>query len=243
MKLRDFCLLASVLFLIGSIFFIPRIGQAENYHLFADQRTLLGIPHFFDVISNLPFLIAGLLGLASYHKFKIVGFARVSFFIFLVGLVLTCFGSGYYHWQPTTERLFWDRLPMTFAFMGFLCSLIGLRISQVLGKYLLVPLLFLGVASVVYWAQTQANGAGDLRPYLVVQFGMLLLTALILLFYPGAALSNKSVWLLFGFYVAAKVTETFDHQIYHLLFQQVSGHTLKHILAGAGAWIFVKQQS
>jgi hypothetical protein len=40
----------------------PRIGQPQSYHQFADQRTLLGIPHFFDVLSNLGFLVVGLWG-------------------------------------------------------------------------------------------------------------------------------------------------------------------------------------
>ena len=30
--------------------------------------------------------------------------------------MLTAIGSAYYHWRPTTERLVWDRLPMSMAF-------------------------------------------------------------------------------------------------------------------------------
>ena len=31
------------------------IPQSQSYHAFADSRTIWGIPHFFDVISNLAF--------------------------------------------------------------------------------------------------------------------------------------------------------------------------------------------
>ena len=39
------------------------IAQDPAYHLFADQRMLLGIPHFWNVVSNLPFLVVSALGL------------------------------------------------------------------------------------------------------------------------------------------------------------------------------------
>ena len=42
----------------------PRTDLPSSYHHFADQRILLGIPHFGDVVSNIFFLIAGLSGLA-----------------------------------------------------------------------------------------------------------------------------------------------------------------------------------
>ena len=94
----------------------------------------------------------------------------------------------------------------------------------------------------IYWSYTESLGQGDLRPYAILQFGMLLLTLIIMHLYKGDVPSNKSIWILFLFYVAAKLTESFDQQIYQLLFQQISGHSIKHILAGIGAWTFVKKQ-
>jgi hypothetical protein len=44
-------------------FFLPRIPQDPAYNRFADNRTLLGIPHFLDVVSNACFLLVGALGL------------------------------------------------------------------------------------------------------------------------------------------------------------------------------------
>ena len=42
---------------------LPRIPQPQAYHLFADRRSLLGIPNFGDVVSNLPFAVLGIWGL------------------------------------------------------------------------------------------------------------------------------------------------------------------------------------
>ena len=38
---------------------MPRFGQPEAYHAFADQRALFGIPRFGDVASSLAYLIVG----------------------------------------------------------------------------------------------------------------------------------------------------------------------------------------
>ena len=43
--------------------FLPPIPQNPDYHHSAEQRTLLGIPHVGDVLSNLPFAIIGIIGL------------------------------------------------------------------------------------------------------------------------------------------------------------------------------------
>ena len=44
------------------LLFVPPIPQPQIYHRFADQRTLLGIPNFWNVVSNLPFILVGALG-------------------------------------------------------------------------------------------------------------------------------------------------------------------------------------
>src|SRR5215470_18241544 len=92
---------------------LPPIPQDPSYHQFADQRTLLGIHHFWNVISNLPFVVAGAIGLWQFGR------DRATFVLFL-GIFLTGFGSAYYHWDPKNETLFWDRLPMAISFMAIL---------------------------------------------------------------------------------------------------------------------------
>ena len=82
---------------------------------------MFGIDNFFDVISNLGFLIVGMVGLVivfggrAQFEFRS---ERWPYAVFFLGVLLTALGSGYYHLAPDNESLFWDRLPMTIAFMG-----------------------------------------------------------------------------------------------------------------------------
>ena len=69
---------------------VPPITQDQSYHQFADQRTPFGIPNFWNVISNLPFIAVGAAGLRRFHHDP----ATVVLFL---GIFLTGFGSSYYH--------------------------------------------------------------------------------------------------------------------------------------------------
>jgi len=200
------------------------IAQDPCYHRFADQRFLLSIPHFGDVVTNLPFVVVGLAGL-------LLRPAR-DFKIFFIGIALTGVGSGYYHLDPNNQTLVWDRLPMTLAFMGFFAALIRERVSEPLGRKLLWPLVIAGAASVALWVAT-----GDLRAYGLVQFYPLLTAVLMLLLLPGP--STSYYWLALGSYVAAKITELLDHQIYAMN-GLVTGHNLKHLFAALGAYWIVR---
>src|SRR5882724_2916305 len=146
----------------------PRTDLPPSYHHFADQRVWLSIPHFSDVASNIAFLIAGLWGLAFLsRKSSLAQFidARERWpyaFVFL-GLVLTAFGSAYYHLAPDNARLVWDRLPMTIVFMSLVAALITERIDVRFGLWLLPVLIAIGVGSVLEWHLSEQRGSGDLR--------------------------------------------------------------------------------
>ena len=47
---------------------IPPLLQNQDYHQFADQREVLGIPNFWNVVSNLPFIAVGAVGLAQFGR-------------------------------------------------------------------------------------------------------------------------------------------------------------------------------
>jgi hypothetical protein len=226
---------------------LPRIPQPQSYHNFADQRAWLGIPNFGDVASNLPFALGGAWGLV----FLFQNSARERFldprerwayvFVFL-GLFLTAFGSAYYHLAPDNARLVWDRLPMTLAFMGLVSAMISERVDVPTGFYLLPVLLLIGTGSVVLWWYSEERGMGDLRFYAAVQvYAVLVLPVLLLL--PPCYTRSWDFAAVFGFYVMAKIFETADHQIFSLDQHTISGHTLKHLAAGAaGFWILAMLQ-
>ena len=49
--------------LIGALFlFTSPVPQDPAYYLFADSRTLLSVPNFWNVVSNLPFMFIGIWG-------------------------------------------------------------------------------------------------------------------------------------------------------------------------------------
>lgn len=220
----------------------PRIPQPQSYHNFADQRGWLGIPNFGDVASNLLFALGGTWGLLFLFRKSEQGRfldsrERWAYLLVFLGLLLTAFGSSYYHLAPDNARLVWDRLPMTLAFMGLVSAMISERVSVPAGFYLLPVLLLIGAGSVLLWWYSETRGAGDLRIYAAVQlYAVLILPVLLLL--PPRYTRSWDFAVVFGFYVLAKVFETADRQVFSLDLHTVSGHTLKHLAAGAaGFWI------
>ena len=194
----------------------PPIPQPQSYHDFADQRALLGIPNFGDVASNLLFAVSGAWGLVFLfgqrgHERFIDPRERWAYLVVFLGLLLTAFGSSYYHLAPDNARLVWDRLPMTLAFMGLVSAMIAERVGVRIGFYSLPVLLLMGVASVALWWYGEARGAGDLRAYAAVQlYAVLVLPILLLL--PAPYTRSGDFAAVFGFYVLAKIFETEDRR-------------------------------
>lgn len=215
---------------------VPPMAQDLAYHHFSDPRGWLGIPNFGDVVSNAPFVPAGLYGLWVLGKREAEP-ARIPLGVFFVGVILVAPGSAYYHWVPNNETLFWDRLPMTVAFMGLTAAVIADRIDAKVGVNFALPaLIVVGAASAVCWRMSEAAGAGDLRAYALVQFLPMLAIPLMLWLFknPGAAIGWRAIGGAFVFYGLAKITEHYDPQVLDLLGGVVSGHTLKHLFAALG---------
>lgn len=217
------------------------IPQPSAYHAFADQRHLLGVPNFWNVASNLPFLIVGLAGLrelASRCPQGALPSLKVAYVWFFLGVMLVGLGSGYYHLAPSNDSLTWDRLPMTLVSMAFFSIIVGEHVSPQLGRRLLAPLLLLGLASVAYWHFTEQALRGDLRPYVMVQFLPLALAPLLLLLFPSRFSRTWFLWALLGLYVLAKLFEEADRLLFSFG-QIVSGHTLKHVVAAFALYVFL----
>ncbi len=228
---------------VGVSLFLSPIAQDPAYHQFADRRAFLGIPNFADTTSSIGFLIVGALGTAfviggpGRRMFDAPG-ERWPFLLFFAAVALIGGGSAYYHADPTTETLFWDRLPMTVAFMALFSAFITDRIHTRVGVVVMLPLLLaIGIGSVMYWHLTEAAGHGDLRPYGLVQFYPMLAIPLVCWLFRGHHTSGKHVFYLILWYALAKVCEQFDNEIYALLGNTVSGHTLKHLIAAVATYM------
>ncbi len=222
--------LAVILLMVASLaglLLLPPIAQDQAYHEFADHRVLFGIPNFWNVVSNFPFIAIGAWGLWQfrYHPATIMLF---------LGILLTGFGSAYYHLEPNDRTLFWDRLPMAISFMAILAIAIEERVNARAGAVLLWPLIGIGVLSLLLWRWT-----GDLRLYGWVQFFPCLSLPLLFLLFP-AKYSDTSYWFIAAaLYALAKLFEYFDDAIYSIG-SVLSGHTLKHLAAAAACFAVLR---
>jgi Ceramidase len=219
-------------------FLLPAMPQPVSYHDFADQRSMFGIDHFLNVASNATFVLAGLAGIAVTLRQGTEFASRVErwpYLVFFVGVILTGFGSAYYHLAPDNERLFWDRLPMTIAFMSLLAAQVNDRVDARAGIALLLPLLLVGAASVIYWRATERAGVGNVMPYGVLQ-GYSVVVLLLLARQPSRYTRGNDLYWIFAGYVIAKLLETFDRPLL-ALGELVSGHTLKHVAAALAALV------
>ena len=212
---------------LAVLLLLPAILQNQSYHGFADASLVLGVPNFWNVVSNIPFMLVGAVGLARCRH-------DAATTIVFAGIFLTGFGSSYYHWAPDDYTLFWDRLPMALAFMALLAGAIGERVSANAGAILLWPLLALGILSLLVW-----RWSGDLRLYGWVQFfPVVTLPAMFLLLPPKY--TGTGYWIVAAIlYLLAKLLEYFDDQIYSLAYV-VSGHTLKHLAAAAACFAILR---
>jgi hypothetical protein len=233
MALRIWIVIGISVIAMVAAWLIPAMPQPLDYHDFADQREMLGIDNFLDVASNVAFALAGAAGLAvslgRSGRFQ-SSVERWPYAIFFVGVLLTAAGSAYYHLAPDNETLFWDRLPMTIAFMALVASQVVDRISIRAGLALLLPMLMLGAASVVYWRLTERTGVGNVMPYGILQAYSMAILLLMAAVTPSRYSLGHYLYWVFGWYLLSKFFETFDAELMGLG-QMVSGHTLKHLAA------------
>ncbi|MET0656656.1 MAG: hypothetical protein ABW110_00665, partial [Steroidobacteraceae bacterium] len=67
--------------------FVKPIPQDPGYHLFADARQIGGIANFWNVVSNLPFLVVGIVGLLRYRRLA-HGESAQAYVVLCTGVVL-----------------------------------------------------------------------------------------------------------------------------------------------------------
>lgn len=229
-------LLALTALLMSALGLHGPVLQWPDYHAFANQRAWLGIPQAADVLSNLPFAVVGLWGLWRLHDDTRP--ASAAWRLFCLALVATAAGSTRYHLGPDNHTLAFDRLPIAWACTSLLCAFLAERFDARAARPAALAIGgLLASASVAWWWWGDLHGAGDLRAYLCVQFLPMLLV-------PAALLADRKPrpgtvpaaawWGVLALYALAKVMELADHVVFDAL-GLISGHTLKHLFAAAGA--------
>lgn len=238
---RRLAVLLLTLAVLLAAMLVPPLAQPLRYHDFADQRPLWGLPHAWSVATNLGFVLVGALGLRRLHQGRasfIDGRERWPYALFFLSVVAVGLGSAHYHLAPSNETLFWDRLPMSVAFMALFSTVLVERLGPRIGLRLFPWLALAGPLSVVWWLLSERAGAGDLRAYAVVHFYPLLLIPLLLALFEPRYTRGGDLLLVLALYLAALGAERLDREIFNLG-GWLSGHTLKHLLAAlAAAWLW-----
>jgi len=211
------------------------IAQWAGYHDFADQRPWLGIAHAADVLSNLGFAFVGAAGLwrlCSAWGAPALRSGREGWALFFAAVLGTSAGSAWYHLAPDNARLVWDRLPIALACAGLLAAVWRETIGA--SRWVTPALAAGAVASVAWWRGTDLAGAGDLRPYVMLQVLPLLLVPLLQWQHEAPARERRAVAVAMVLYLLAKAAEWADVPLFAAL-GFCSGHTLKHVLATVAA--------
>ncbi|WP_426106941.1 hypothetical protein [Massilia sp. TSP1-1-2] len=207
------------------------IAQTANYHDFADQRTLFGLANAGDVLSNLGFLLVAMVGFAALRRARRDDPARLANAVFFGAIGATALGSTWYHMAPDNARLAWDRLPIALACAALLAAAVRDAYPNTKTQLPLLVLTGLGALSVFWW-----SWSGDLRFYLLIQAAPLVLIP-VLQWQSGALMAQRTLFFVaIGLYVWAKLFEVADQAVFQAL-GFVSGHTLKHLLAVAAAFV------
>lgn len=231
-------LIVTLIVFISVLFFIDPIPQDQSYHQFADDHTYFNIPNFWNVSSNVLFVVFGF-GFFRVKGKKTDRFFRSVLILMGVGFIGTGLGSAFYHWNPNNATLVWDRIPMTVVFVSFFMLLLHRYISELAAKINLYPAICIGVLSVLYWDYTEKLGVGDLRPYIFVQFFPLVGTLQIIVFERKNNTGSKFLVMAFVCYMLAKV---FELKLDQLGLDAIgfSGHSAKHVAASFSALFLLK---
>jgi Ceramidase len=227
----------TVLTSIAIFVFMKPIPQDLIYHHFANDNKVLGISNCWNVVSNIGFIFTGIFGVKFLIKHHI---NNPIIWTLFVGVILTGFGSAYYHLAPNNTSLVWDRLPMTIVFTSFFALIYSWCFSEKMGFNIWILSLAVGIYSVFYWQYTEHEFRGDLRLYAIVQFLPILLIAIIVATnFKKHTFLLKPIAMIVLWYVIAKLLEHFDVYLFETT-NMLSGHPIKHIAAAVATYYMYK---
>ena len=207
------------------------IRQSQKYLNFADRRSILFVPNFFDVISSITFSYVGFSGLVQRKKSD----PNILWPLFFIGIFFIGPGSMYFHLNPNETTVIFDRLPMGVAFVSLFFAILidTFNFSKGL-KSLFIFSVLLGLGSTIHWVVTR-----DLRFYIWVQLTPILTAILVPILFRVISLKLRYLIYAAALYIIAKITEVYDQQIYSVTGELLSGHTLKHLLAALAIYQLV----
>jgi hypothetical protein len=226
--------------------FVFRLPQPADYHDFADQRTIFGVPHFTNVVTNAAFAVVGVIALAGLSRRRRGAEPGLFwppetflFRIFYASSIGVAAGSALYHWSPSNLTLFWDRLPMAVCVAALAAGLLAGRLGAAAGTRAFRVLGPAIPATLVYWLWSETHGSGNIWPYLCWMYGTLMVTALVLLLYEPRYTESAHEWAALFLFAGAMLFDTLLDGWLYALGGFMGGHALKHLLAAFGMfWLW-----
>ena len=100
--------IGAALLIAACLAILPVVSQNPHYHAFADDRTILGVPNFWNAFSNVPFVLVALYGVKALRSRTafVHPWERIAYIALLIGTAAVGLGSAYYHLHPDDQRLF-----------------------------------------------------------------------------------------------------------------------------------------
>jgi hypothetical protein len=236
-RLGTYATLATLAVAAAIVALAPPVHRDPRFHDYADRRGWLGIANAADVLSNLPFVIAGLAGFLLWRRGRDAPWMAAPSF---AGLVAIGLGSGGYHLRPGDASISFDFLPIVLTLSWIAGMVIADRHDRRLGLAVAVAGTLASAASVAVWYYGGGTAGGDLRFYVALQATLVVLVALAALCPAAAAPALDRTWILAGVggFLLARALSSSDQCLYDAI--GVSGHTLKHLALGAASACVVR---
>lgn len=205
------------------------LTRGPAFHVYADHRVWLGIPHAGDVLSNLAFVVVAAWALRRART----AFARLC----CAGVALIGAGSAVYHVAPADLTLALDWTPIALGLAFITAAVIDDRFGARAGRSALAVGSALAISSVLAWLATggtgsPAGGAGTMAPYVAVQALGVALPPIVALARPGR-IPVRPLLVAVLVFALARLCAAHDRQLLDAL--GVSGHSLKHVAAALAA--------
>lgn len=213
-------------------FALGSLTRGPDFHVYADQRTWLGIAHVGDVLSNLAFTVGGAWLLTrTRHTSKPRVVRLAPWLMIAIGL-----GSALYHHAPTDATLVADWIPIGLTLACILGAVAGDRLGPGAGAPAALTLGAAELLASIGWYTDGGTAGGNLRGHVAVQVVGVVATAILILARPGR-IARSPVLAALALFALARVAGSYDLATLDAI--GVSGHAIKHLLAAAAATLAI----
>ncbi|HEX6707922.1 MAG TPA: hypothetical protein VF169_24470 [Albitalea sp.] len=229
-------LLAMMLAMAAGLMAYGPVPIVPADHLFADQRTWLGMAQGAQVVACLPLVAVGAWGAVATLRSSWPSALRMPWLLFFVLCVAMSVVNLAYHLSPGDVGFAFTHLFAAAALTALALGFMAERVDALFGSAQAVAggLGVAGFAALWWFAGQWASGEGDMRALLFLESLPLLLIPAGALSLPGRHTSTADWIAMLVLYLVARVAGMADAAVYSAT-GWISGHTAMHLLLAAVA--------